>query len=697
LANILTTIVGATTIQSVTNSYDADGNIVDITDNASSHTGLASATVSAVSYDDLNRLISANWSASGGYGSKNYTYDSIGNLTLNGEFGAGIYNYGSARPHLVKSANGVNYTCDLNGNVNCRGGQLLCYDVNDHLSQVVGPNLSLVTFGYDADGERLWEQVKNQPLKVWVGDIYEENDGKVLYNIMANGRRVCSFEPAAGGTTGYDPATQEFYYYHSDYLTSSSLITERNGAEVQHYEYSAFGQSRYTQSSTAFVVSHRFTGQVFDPDTGLYYYGARYYDPQLGKFIQPDDTIPNLWNPQSYDRYAYCLNDPFRYTDPDGRAAMDWANSWSGQIEAGAAVVSAGPSHWVWNGTIGTIESLANGIPDALRFGSTAGELSGQDSVTGKQIAIGTLQELSRAATLVPVATGATKLTGAAVDSLVAGSESEAAGELGRIKPGCFVAGTLVPTENGEIEIQNLKIGDRVWSYSLETGQWELRSVEATPVRNYNGDIERISVGGTVVVATANHPFWIIDGNDLSDRPPASGVPENERATTPFGRWVEARSLRAGDVTWLLDGETAPISAVSGTNAHVRVYNLTVEGNHTYSVSGLGVLVHNGCGQDLTPRAARRQAMRDAGVPTSQQPRVQVSVKAKNGTKVGRQYTYDKPTSGGGNQTISVQHSLTDSVKGHGPHWEAGPVKPGGQTDSVGRPRLTGGKVKVHE
>ena len=96
-----------------------------------------------------------------------------------------------------------------------------------------------------------------------------------------------------------------------------------------------------------------------------------------------------------------------------------------------------------------------------------------------------------------------------------------------------------------------------------------------------------------------------------------------------------------------------------------------------------------------SPRAARREAMRDADIPTSQQPVSQTSVKTPDGTPAGRQYTYETPKPGGGTQTKSVQHSLTDSE--HGPHWEAGSVKPGGQTDSLERPRLTNAKVKVDE
>lgn len=102
-------------------------------------------------------------------------------------------------------------------------------------------------------------------------------------------------------------------------------------------------------------------------------------------------------------------------------------------------------------------------------------------------------------------------------------------------------------------------------------------------------------------------------------------------------------------------------------------------------------------GQTLSPRAARREAMRQAGIPTSQQPIAQQSAKSFPGAPpAGRQYTYDV-----NGETISVQHALTDDVLGHGPHWEAGPVKVDdlGQPrlDPVGRPKLENGKVKVEE
>ena len=61
----------------------------------------------------------------------------------------------------------------------------------------------------------------------------------------------------------------------------------------------------------------RFTGQRLD-STGLYYYGARYYDPTIGRFISPDTIVQDPANPQSFNRYSYCLNNPLKYVDPTG-------------------------------------------------------------------------------------------------------------------------------------------------------------------------------------------------------------------------------------------------------------------------------------------------------------------------------------------------------------------------------------------
>jgi RHS repeat-associated protein len=103
-------------------------------------------------------------------------------------------------------------------------------------------------------------------------------------------------------------------YYHTDHLGSSSVITNESGELVERTKYYPYGSRREGGEANKYY----FTGQEFDRDTGLYYYGARYYHPVFATFTQADSIIPNPYDPQSLNRYAYTLNNPLKYVDPTG-------------------------------------------------------------------------------------------------------------------------------------------------------------------------------------------------------------------------------------------------------------------------------------------------------------------------------------------------------------------------------------------
>ena len=71
------------------------------------------------------------------------------------------------------------------------------------------------------------------------------------------------------------------------------------------------------------ATPYRYTGQRWEADFELYDYHARWYDPALGRFAQPDPLVPEPGNPQSLNRYAYVLNNPVKYTDPTGLDPLD--------------------------------------------------------------------------------------------------------------------------------------------------------------------------------------------------------------------------------------------------------------------------------------------------------------------------------------------------------------------------------------
>jgi RHS repeat-associated protein len=115
-----------------------------------------------------------------------------------------------------------------------------------------------------------------------------------------------------------DGGTPTISYYHSDHLGSSSVITDQTGAQVAHFEYTPYGALALTEPSTPNPVPrYLFTGKELDA-TGLYFYGARYYDPEIGRFITADTIVQAPYDPQSLNRYAYCRNNPLNYVDPTG-------------------------------------------------------------------------------------------------------------------------------------------------------------------------------------------------------------------------------------------------------------------------------------------------------------------------------------------------------------------------------------------
>ena len=78
----------------------------------------------------------------------------------------------------------------------------------------------------------------------------------------------------------------------------------------------AWGETRYTWGTTP--TTYRYTGQREQAEVGLYYYGARSYDPYTARFTQPDTIVPTPTNPQGFNRYSYVKNRPVLYTDPTG-------------------------------------------------------------------------------------------------------------------------------------------------------------------------------------------------------------------------------------------------------------------------------------------------------------------------------------------------------------------------------------------
>src|SRR5699024_10169715 len=116
--------------------------------------------------------------------------------------------------------------------------------------------------------------------------------------------------------------TQGFgaYWYHPDHLGSSSYITNLQGKISQHMEYLPFGETLVEEHLNSNNSPYKFNAKEYDSETGNYYYGARYYSPKYNLMLSVDPAYEMY---PGVSPFAYVLNNPIRFIDPDGRMAID--------------------------------------------------------------------------------------------------------------------------------------------------------------------------------------------------------------------------------------------------------------------------------------------------------------------------------------------------------------------------------------
>jgi RHS repeat-associated protein len=140
-----------------------------------------------------------------------------------------------------------------------------------------------------------------------------------------NGQGFCC-DDNVGLRAGNDNPELFQYYYHSDHLGSTSLITDLDGNVVQHVEYVPFGEVFIEERNNKWNTPYLFNAKELDEETGLYYYGARYYDARVSLWLGADpmqEKYPNI------STYAYCAQNPVKFIDPtgkDGEAVVDSEN-----------------------------------------------------------------------------------------------------------------------------------------------------------------------------------------------------------------------------------------------------------------------------------------------------------------------------------------------------------------------------------
>ncbi len=276
---------------------------------------LTSRTVNGVtqsfSYDNVDRLTNVT---TGQNNQVSMTYAANGNITSKGDIGQFTYS-STTRPHAVTAV-------DFTGSIPDRD-QWLYYNEwgkIEELSSIDGDDYCYYEVEYGPDQERVFSLLaKNNDApryKIHWGDYEEYHVGDtttVFYWIEA--------PDGLAGVIRY--SSDDFYHpWHSyvattDHLGSLTALYDDSGNKVHEASYDAWGKRTLGQVSMP-LVTRGYTGHEHLDELGLINMNGRLYDFNIGRFLSPDNYVQSPSNPQNYNRYSYCLNNPLKYTDPDG-------------------------------------------------------------------------------------------------------------------------------------------------------------------------------------------------------------------------------------------------------------------------------------------------------------------------------------------------------------------------------------------
>jgi RHS repeat-associated protein len=147
-------------------------------------------------------------------------------------------------------------------------------------------------------------------------DALVDDNREAVYTRLSGGDVTKHYYAAAGQRLA-TRVNGELYYILGDHLGSTSLVVDENEDEVGYVVYDPYGEV-LTSALPAGVTDRLFTGQRWESTIGLYDYQARFYDPQIGQFTQPDSLMAEPLNPAAWNRFSYVHNSPVRYNHPPG-------------------------------------------------------------------------------------------------------------------------------------------------------------------------------------------------------------------------------------------------------------------------------------------------------------------------------------------------------------------------------------------
>ena len=322
-------------------TYDANGNLVYINTSRVKKDGKEDekATEQKYRWDEENRLLAAD---ENGFVS-NYWYDADGERTVktsgeneaiyvNSEFSGG--NTGTARfslyvsPYLV-AGQGGKYTKHIyigSQRIVSKLGDLASYGADPRRIPYAGNEADGLTINYKDKYAKQLQSIKDnykafdQPYNGKDNDDYVNGQGFCCNDATpeaAQARAMNASTRSAVDNNFYDKDNYEKmqFYYHPDHLGSSSYITNLDGEVAQHIEYVPFGEVFIEERNNTWNTPYLFNAKEFDEETGLYYYGARYYEPRLSLWMSTDPLQEKFVDASPY---VYCLQNPIIILDYNG-------------------------------------------------------------------------------------------------------------------------------------------------------------------------------------------------------------------------------------------------------------------------------------------------------------------------------------------------------------------------------------------
>ena len=324
-------------LESVTNgtnaairyTYDGNGNITEI------HEG--TQLKARYAYDSLNQLIREDNAYTGK--TVTYTYDAGGNILgkteytyTTGELGSPtrtvVYGYtDSTWKDLLTSYDGTAITYDTIGNpLNWRGGMSFTWQNGRQLAGISKDGLT-ASYAYNDSGIRLRKTVNGVTTQYYL-------NGSLILSEVTGDVQTDYYYDESGNVFGFKRGNSEYYYIRNGQGDIIGIL-DSSGTQIVSYVYDSWGKLVSVSGSQVETIGEanpfRYRGYYYDTETGLYYLQSRYYDPEVGRFINADGILGGNLDVLSYNLFAYCSNNPVNYCDPTGNNIF--SDIWEGLTE----------------------------------------------------------------------------------------------------------------------------------------------------------------------------------------------------------------------------------------------------------------------------------------------------------------------------------------------------------------------------